>query len=38
MENNVLVWKGVDDETATDDEVMFTVQFRPVKFGGQVQV
>lgn len=38
VENNLLDWKGVVDTTTTDDEVMFTVQFRPVKLGEQMQV
>lgn len=38
VENTLLVSKDGVEVTATDDEVMFTVQFLPVKFGGQVQV
>lgn len=38
VENTLLVWKGGVEVTTTDDEVMFTVQFWPVKFGGQIQV
>lgn len=38
VENTLLVWKGGVEAIATDDEVMFTVQCRPVKFGGQIQV
>ena len=38
VDSSILVWNGVIEENGIEEDVMFTVQFRPVKLGGHVHV
>ena len=38
VDSSILVWNGVIEENGIEEDVIFTVQFRPVKLGGHVHV
>ena len=38
VDSSILVWNGVIEENGIEEDVMFRVQFRPVKLGGHVHV